>query len=63
MGRTNANALRLKTLINWPSNVRHEFLSDYIKHIFQNHLINEPGIRSSLTDVTINLTILQENEG
>lgn len=62
MGRTNPIALRLKTLVNWSSNVRHQFLSKYIKHIFQQHLIAEPGIRASTTGIWINVTLLEQQQ-
>ncbi len=59
MGRTPAIALRLKELVNWPSNVRHPFLSQYVKHIFQDYTINEPQIRSSTGGIWINVTMLE----
>jgi hypothetical protein len=59
MGRTPALALRLKGLVNWPSNVRHPMLSQYVKHIFQNHIVSEPGIRASTTGIWINVTVLE----
>lgn len=57
--RTNPLALRLQHLINWPSNIRHPFLSAYVKHIFQDYLIAEPGIRSSTNGIWINLTVFK----
>ena len=58
MGRSPAISLRLKQVSNWPSDVRHPFLTKYLKHIFQDFIINEPGIRSSTTKIWINMTIL-----
>lgn len=63
MGRTNSIALRLKGMINWPGTVRHPFLSSYVKHIFQHYVTNEPGIQSSISGITINVSILQEIDG
>ena len=56
--RTHPLSLRLRTLLNWPSSVRHPFLSSYIRHIFQHYLIGTPGIRSSTNGIWVNLTIL-----
>ncbi|KAJ3044305.1 hypothetical protein HDV00_002625 [Rhizophlyctis rosea] len=58
--RTHPLSLRLRMLINWPSNVRHPFLAKYIKHIFQQHLIGEPGIRASTTGIWVNVTVLDQ---
>ncbi|KAJ3330727.1 hypothetical protein HDU76_004988 [Blyttiomyces sp. JEL0837] len=60
-GRTNPIALRLKGLMNWPSNVRHPFLATYIRHIFQGHIISEPGIRSSTSGIWINVTVFSSD--
>ncbi|KAJ3088782.1 hypothetical protein HK102_007928 [Quaeritorhiza haematococci] len=57
MGRTNPIALRIKGLLNWPSNVRHPFLSAYIKHIFQDYIVGEPGIRCSTSGIWVNVTL------
>jgi hypothetical protein len=62
MGRTPAIALRLKGLVNWPSNVRHPFLIQYVKHIFQDYTISEPQIRSSTGGIWINVTMLEGAE-
>ncbi|TPX37177.1 hypothetical protein SmJEL517_g00796 [Synchytrium microbalum] len=56
--RTNPLGLRLRTLLNWPSSVRHPFLSAYIRHIFQSYLVAEPGIRSSTSGIWVNVTLL-----
>ena len=56
--RTNPLSLRVGQLINWPSNVSHPFLSQYLRHVFQGSLIAEPGIRSSLSHIWINVTVL-----
>ncbi|TPX40256.1 hypothetical protein SeMB42_g00247 [Synchytrium endobioticum] len=56
--RTNPLSLRLRTLINWPSSVRHPFLASYIRHIFQHYLTSPPGIRSSTNGIWVNLTVL-----
>ncbi|KAI9327001.1 hypothetical protein BDR26DRAFT_924123 [Obelidium mucronatum] len=61
MGRSNPLALRLRGLINWPSNVRHPLLASYVRHIFQEHLVGEPGIRASTTGLWVNVTIFAEN--
>ncbi|KAI9349298.1 hypothetical protein DFJ73DRAFT_625555 [Zopfochytrium polystomum] len=53
-GRTNPIALRLRGLLNWPSNVRHPVLAAYVQHIFQNHIVATPGIRASTTGIWIN---------
>ncbi|KAJ3165308.1 hypothetical protein HK101_000246 [Irineochytrium annulatum] len=55
--RSNPLALRLPSLLSWPSNVRHPLLSQYIKHIFQPHLVAEPGIRASTTHIWCNVTL------
>ncbi|KAJ3099784.1 hypothetical protein HDU97_002762 [Phlyctochytrium planicorne] len=57
MVRSNPLSLRLRGLINWPSNVRHPVLSQYIKHIFQDFIVAEPGIRSSTTGLWVNVTL------
>ncbi|KAJ3217461.1 hypothetical protein HDU67_007931 [Dinochytrium kinnereticum] len=57
MVRSNPIALRLRGLLNWPSNVRHPVLSAYIKHIFQDFIVAEPGIRSSTTGLWANVTL------
>ncbi|KAJ3069956.1 hypothetical protein HDU98_006972 [Podochytrium sp. JEL0797] len=61
MGRTNPLALRLRGLVNWPSNVRHPLLSSYIKHIFQDALVAEPGIRASTTGLWVNVTVYSDS--
>ncbi len=61
MGRTPSIALRLRGLVNWPGNVRHPFLANYVKHIFQHYEIAEPAIRASTTGIWINVTVLQHN--
>ncbi|KAI9104104.1 hypothetical protein DFS34DRAFT_306708 [Phlyctochytrium arcticum] len=58
MGRTNPLALRLKGSLNWPGNVRHQFLSNYVRHAFQDFVVTEPHIRSSTTGIWINCVIL-----
>ncbi|TPX61860.1 hypothetical protein PhCBS80983_g00869 [Powellomyces hirtus] len=58
MGRTNPLALRLRGLVNWPGNVRHQLLSDYVQHIFQHTLTSTPHVRASTTGIWINLTVL-----
>ncbi|KAJ3406798.1 hypothetical protein HDV05_005825 [Chytridiales sp. JEL 0842] len=63
VGRTNPISLRLRGLLNWPSNVRHPFLSNYIKHIFQQHIVAEPGIRASTTGIWINVTVFGNVDG
>lgn len=55
--RTNPFALRVGKLISWPSNVSHPLLSEYIRHVFQGFLVSEPGIRSSLTETWVNVTV------
>lgn len=57
MGRTNPLALRVGRLISWPSNVSHPLLSEYIRHVFQGFLVSEPGIRSSLSETWVNVTV------
>jgi hypothetical protein len=57
MGRTNPLALRVGKLISWPSNVSHPLLSEYIRHVFQGFLVSEPGIRSSLSETWVNVTV------
>ncbi|KAJ3057020.1 hypothetical protein HK097_001504 [Rhizophlyctis rosea] len=59
--RTNALALRVHKLIHWPSNVRHYFLTNYVKHIFQHQLVGEPGIRASTNGIWINVTLLNQS--
>ncbi|KAJ3012762.1 UNVERIFIED_CONTAM: hypothetical protein HDU68_001037 [Siphonaria sp. JEL0065] len=61
MGRSNPLALRLRGLINWPSSVRHPVLSQYVKHIFQEHLVAEPGIRASTTGLWVNVTVFSDD--
>ena len=61
MGRTNPLSLRVGGLINWPSTISHPFLVNYIRHIFQESLIGEPGIRSSPKELYVNLTILGDS--
>lgn len=56
--RTPALSRRILSLVNWPSTVRHTFLSQYIKHVFQSHIICEPGIRASTSGIWINVTVL-----
>lgn len=55
--RTNPLALRVGKLISWPSNVSHPLLSEYIRHVFQGFLVSEPGIRSSLSETWVNVTV------
>ncbi|RKP02655.1 hypothetical protein CXG81DRAFT_24710 [Caulochytrium protostelioides] len=62
MARTPAISLRLKYLINWPSNVRHPFLDQYLRHVFQNTLMATPGIRSTPDRIYVNLTLLKTDE-
>ncbi|KAI8812330.1 hypothetical protein BJ742DRAFT_54295 [Cladochytrium replicatum] len=57
MGRTHPVALRLRTLVNWPSNVRHAFISSYVKHIFQQNMVGVPGIRASTMGIWVNVTV------
>jgi hypothetical protein len=57
MGRTNPLALRVGKLISWPSNVSHPLLSEYVRHVFQGFLVSEPGIRSSLSETWVNVTV------
>ncbi|KAJ3289669.1 hypothetical protein BCR33DRAFT_716255 [Rhizoclosmatium globosum] len=61
MGRTHPLSLRLRGLINWPSNVRHPVLASYVRHIFQNQLVAEPGIRASTTGLWVNVTVFGED--
>ncbi|KAI8917465.1 hypothetical protein BC831DRAFT_484685 [Entophlyctis helioformis] len=56
--RMNPVALRLKGMMNWPSNVSHPFLQQYLKHVFQQSICGTPGIRSSTTGVWANVTLL-----
>ncbi|KAJ1568002.1 hypothetical protein HK405_003969, partial [Cladochytrium tenue] len=56
-GRTNPIALRLRGLINWPSNVRHPLLAAYVEHLFQGLAIAPPAVRASTTGVWINVTV------
>ncbi|KAI9013229.1 hypothetical protein BC832DRAFT_549083 [Gaertneriomyces semiglobifer] len=58
MGRTNPLALRLRGVLNWPSNVRHQLLTNYVKHIFQHTVHGEPHIRASTTGIWVNFTVL-----
>lgn len=58
--RTPALSRRILGLVNWPSTVRHTFLSQYIKHVFQSHVICEPGIRASTSGIWINVTVLSQ---
>ena len=60
--RTNALSLRVHKLTHWPSNVRHQFLTNYVKHIFQHQLVGEPGIRASTTGIWINVTLFNQNQ-
>ncbi|TPX64842.1 hypothetical protein SpCBS45565_g05612 [Spizellomyces sp. 'palustris'] len=62
MGRTNPLALRLRGVVNWPGNVRHQLLADYVKHIFQHNVISEPHIRASTSGIWINLTVLEQTK-
>ncbi|KAJ3293971.1 hypothetical protein HK104_004071 [Borealophlyctis nickersoniae] len=59
--RTNPLSLRVRGLINWRSNVRHPFLTKYIKHVFQHYIVSEPGIRASTSGIWINLTLLEQS--
>src|SRR3954464_512014 len=61
MGRINPVSLRVKHLINWPSNVIHLPVSSYLKHILQDYFCATPHIRSSPTAIYVNLTVLQTN--
>ncbi|EGF83207.1 hypothetical protein BATDEDRAFT_84752 [Batrachochytrium dendrobatidis JAM81] len=56
--RINPIALRLKGQMNWPSNVHHPMLTDYIKHIFQKSMCGQPAIRASTTGIWVNVTVL-----
>lgn len=58
--RTNPLAVRIKSLMNWPSDVSHPFLQQYIKHIFQHSLVATPHIRSSTTGLWVNVTLMQQ---
>ncbi|KAJ3129504.1 hypothetical protein HK100_008583 [Physocladia obscura] len=61
MGRTNPLGLRVSRLINWRSSVRQPFLTDYVRHVFQQSLVGTPGIRASTTGLWVNITILQSD--
>ncbi|KAJ3018794.1 hypothetical protein HKX48_002611, partial [Thoreauomyces humboldtii] len=61
MGRTNPIALRLRGLVNWPGNVRHQLLSDYVKHIFQHTITSEPHVRASTTGIWVNVSVLKSD--
>ncbi|KAI8589404.1 hypothetical protein BDZ88DRAFT_396021 [Geranomyces variabilis] len=58
MGRTNPLALRLRGLVNWPGNVRHQLLSNYVKHLFQHTAVSEPHVRASTVGIWINVSVL-----
>ena len=45
--------------MNWPSNVSHPFLQQYVSHIFQHALVGTPGIRASTSQIWINVTLFQ----
>ncbi|KAJ3318570.1 hypothetical protein HDV06_003003 [Boothiomyces sp. JEL0866] len=60
--RTNPFSLRLRGLINWPSNVSHPWLQSYIRHIFQHSFVAIPQIRSSTSGIWVNVTLLQTEE-
>ena len=60
--RTNPFALRVGKLISWPSNVSHPLLGEYIRHVFQGFLVSEPGIRSSLSETWVNVTVFGDPE-
>ncbi|KAJ3129635.1 hypothetical protein HK098_000786 [Nowakowskiella sp. JEL0407] len=62
MGRTNPVGVRIKHLSNWPSNVRHPFLTKYVKHVFQNFIIGEPHIRASTNRIQVNLTVFEPKD-
>jgi hypothetical protein len=58
MGRANPISLRSRVFgNNWQSNVRHSFLSSYVKHIFQDALLSPPSIRASTTGIWVSLTM------
>ena len=59
--RANPLALRLKQVMNWPSNVYHPFLQQYVQHIFQHSITNIPSIRASTNQIWINVTLLDTN--
>eukprot|EP00842_Homolaphlyctis_polyrhiza_P003025 jgi/Hompol1/3723/HPOL_003338-RA len=54
----NPLALRVKGMMNWPSNVRHPLLTEYLKHIFQHSIVGAPAIRASTTRIWANVTLL-----
>jgi hypothetical protein len=60
--RTNPLSLRVGGLLNWPTNTPSPFLSSYIKHIFQDYFIAEPGIRSSTKGIWVNVTLFGNKE-
>ncbi|KAL3896450.1 MAG: hypothetical protein SGCHY_004067 [Lobulomycetales sp.] len=62
MGRANPVALRLRILRGWPGNVRHAFLSAYVKHIFQHSLVAPPAIRASTSGIWVSLTLLDADK-
>jgi len=59
--RTPVLSRRIQGLVNWPSNVRHNFLSKYIEHVFQNHIIATPGIRASTSAIWVNITVFSHH--
>jgi hypothetical protein len=59
MGRINPLALRIKGMINWPSDVQHPLLENYVKHIFQKTLVQRPAIRASTQGIVINVVLLK----
>ncbi|KAI8894558.1 hypothetical protein BC833DRAFT_530464 [Globomyces pollinis-pini] len=60
--RSNPLAVRIKGLLNWPSNVSHPFLADYVKHMFQSTLVAAPHIRASTSGIWINVTLLKSDD-
>ena len=57
--RANPLALRLKSVMNWPSNVSHPLLQQYVRHIFQHSLVATPQIRASTSQIWINVTLFE----
>ena len=44
--------------MNWPSNVRHPMLDRYMRHVFQDTIVGNIGIRSSTQGIWVNVTLL-----
>lgn len=59
MGRVHALALRVGTLINWNTDVRHKILEDYVSHVFQHNVHSTPSIRASTTGIEVQITVLR----